>query len=206
MAVYTYLVYCPETQEALLIDPSGHVDDLLETLNEKELTLKYIVNTHGHGDHVGGNAELQSTTGAQIVMHPADDQFFSIPQAQEICRQLGFEPSPRADITVQDGDEIKIGNVTLKVIHTPGHSPGCICLLAEDHLFTGDTLFVGSVGRADLPGSSGQQMLASIRDKILPLPDNTIILPGHAYGPQPTSTIKQEKENNGFIINYITGE
>ena len=117
--------------------------------------------------------------------------------------QMGFEPSPPADMTVKDGDRLVIGKVSLKVIHTPGHSPGGICLLADGQLFTGDTLFVGSIGRTDLPGASEQQFLTSIKEKLLTLPDETIVWPGHDYGPAPSSTIGLEKTLNPFVRQLV---
>jgi glyoxylase-like metal-dependent hydrolase (beta-lactamase superfamily II) len=199
MAVFCYLVSCPETKEALLIDPGGNVEQLVEKIKEKNLKLKYIVNTHGHSDHTGGNAKLKELTNALIVMHRADNELFNTPVGHGMSRSLGFEPSPPADVTVGDGDTVEVGSVSLKVIHTPGHSPGGICLLGDGNLFSGDTLFVGGIGRTDLPGSSHQQFMASIREKLLTLPEETIVWPGHDYGPVPSSTIEMEKKLNPWL-------
>jgi len=116
--------------------------------------------------------------------------------------QLGFTPSPSADVLLEDGDTISFGNSELTVLHTPGHSPGGICLYVENNLFTGDTLFVGAVGRTDLPGGSMETLLRSIKDRILSLPDETIIWPGHDYGRSPKSTIALEKSHNPYITNF----
>ncbi len=203
MMVFCYLVLCPKEKEALLIDPAGNEEDLVEKLAEKELNLKYIVNTHGHYDHTGGNVRIKEMTGADIVMHKSDSDLFSSDLGREMATQMGYDPTPPADITVTDGDTISIGKVELKVIHTPGHSPGGICLLTEGNLFTGDTLFVGGVGRTDLPGSSMQAFIKSLKEKLLTLPDETVVWPGHDYGPAPSSTIGMEKKLNPFLRQLI---
>jgi hydroxyacylglutathione hydrolase len=199
MDVFCYLVACPITKEALFIDPGGDEEELVERLSQKGFELKYIVNTHGHPDHVCGNAKVKELTGAKIVMHEKDSEIFTSPTGQERARQMGFTPSPPADITVKDGDRIVVGEVSLEVIHTPGHSPGGICLLADGNLFTGDTLFVGAVGRTDLPHSSMNQFMKSIEQRLLTLPDDTIVWPGHDYGFKPSSTIGEEKNTNPWL-------
>jgi glyoxylase-like metal-dependent hydrolase (beta-lactamase superfamily II) len=199
MDVFCYLVACPNTKEALFIDPAGDEEKLADRANKKGLALKYIVNTHGHGDHTCGNKRMKALTGARIVMHELDDQTFNSPEGQEMSKAWGFEPSPPADVTVRDGDLIEVGDVSLKVIHTPGHSPGGICLLSNGNLFTGDTLFVGGIGRTDLPGSSERQFFKSIKEKLFKLPDDTIVWPGHDYGDRPKSTIGREKRSNPWL-------
>ncbi len=199
MAVYCYIVWCDDTKEALVIDPGGDVTRIMESLADKGLTLKYIVNTHGHSDHTAGNGELKELTNAEIVMHTHDHELLKLPEVQAIGRQLGFEPSPPADVTVKDHDDITVGNVSLKVIHTPGHTPGGMCLLADGQLFTGDTLFVGGIGRTDLPGSSHEQFIRSLKERLITLPDATVVWPGHDYGPNPSSTIGLEKTANPFL-------
>lgn len=196
MDVFCYIVACPSTKEALVIDPAGDEERIVERVKEKGLTLKYIVNTHGHGDHLCGNDKVKALTDAKIVMHELDNQMFTSPQGQETARQWGFTPSPPADMTVKDGDEIVAGDVSLKVIHTPGHTPGGICLLWDGNLFTGDTLFVGGIGRTDLPGASVTQFMTSIKERLLILPGETIVWPGHDYGSKPSSTIDTEKRTN----------
>jgi hydroxyacylglutathione hydrolase len=199
MDVFCYIVSCPVKKEALVIDPAGNEEDIVERIDKNGLVLKYIVNTHGHADHTCGNAKMKDLTGAQIIMHEEDDKVFNSPEGQVMARQMGFAVSPHADIFVKDGDEISIDDVTLKVIHTPGHSPGGICLLGYGNLFTGDTLFVGSIGRTDLPGSSAAQFMNSINKRLLTLPVDTIVWPGHDYGDRPSSTIGREKITNPFL-------
>jgi hydroxyacylglutathione hydrolase len=199
MDVFCYLVSWLNTKEALFIDPAGDEEKLVDRAKKKGLALKYIVNTHGHGDHTCGNKRMKALTGARIVMHELDDQIFNSPKGQEMSKAWGFEPSPPADVKVKDGDLIAVGEVSLKVIHTPGHSPGGICLLSDGNLFTGDTLFVGGIGRTDLPGSSERQFLESIKEKLLKLPDETIVWPGHDYGNRPKSTIGLEKATNPWL-------
>ncbi len=199
MDVFCYLIASPRTKEALVIDPAGDEEKVFARIEERGLTLKYIVNTHGHPDHTCGNAKMKELTQARIVMHELDNQIFSSDQGLQMARQWGFTPSPPADMTVEDGDEIVVGDVALKVLHTPGHSPGGICLLADGDLFTGDTLFVGAVGRTDLPGASLDDFMKSIKERLLTLPDETIVWPGHDYGVRPSSTIGTEKRSNPYI-------
>jgi len=199
MHVFCYFVACTRTKEALVVDPAGDEDRIVERITQKDLTLKYIVNTHGHPDHTCGNEKVKALTGAKIIMHELDDQMFNSEQGKEMARQWGFTPSPPADITVKNDDQIVVGDVCLKVIHTPGHSPGGICLLGDGNLFTGDTLFVGGIGRTDLPGASTSQFMRSIKEILLTLPAETIVWPGHDYGGRPCSTIEDEKRTNPWL-------
>jgi glyoxylase-like metal-dependent hydrolase (beta-lactamase superfamily II) len=199
MVVFSYLVSCPETKEALIIDPAGNEEQLAERIKKKGLHLKYIVNTHGHADHTCGNEKMKELTGALTVMHKDDNAVFTSHPAQAMAMQMGFQPMEPVDMTVQEGDRLEIGNVFLEVIHTPGHTPGGICLLGEGNLFSGDTLFVGSVGRTDLPLSSHELFMKSIREKLVTLPDETVVWPGHDYGPAKSSTIGLEKKLNPFL-------
>ncbi len=203
MAVFCYIVSCPDTKEAVVIDPGGNEEDVVRRIKEKGLNLKYIVNTHVHGDHTCGNARVKALTGAQIIIHELDSPFLGLAVGQEMFARLGHAPSPPADITVKHSDRIVSGKVSLEVIHTPGHSPGGICLLAEGNLFTGDTLFVGGIGRTDLPGCSHTDFMKSIKEKLLPLPDDTIVWPGHDYGPSPSSTIGLEKIANPWVRQLV---
>jgi hydroxyacylglutathione hydrolase len=203
MEVFCYLVYDESSREGILIDPAGDEEHLLALLEERKIRLRYIVNTHGHADHTCGNGRLRDATGAPIVMHALDDDFFGSPEGVQWAQMLGFEPSPRADVRVQDGDELVFGNCTMKFLHTPGHTPGACCILIDGNLFTGDTVFVGAVGRTDLPGASFDQLIESLKTKILPLPPQTIVWPGHDYGDSPTSTVGEEAETNPYITDFL---
>ena len=198
-AVFAYVVGCPETGEGIVIDPADQVDVLLDIAKNRKIDrIKYIVNTHGHADHAGGNREMKERTNAQIVVHKDDAERLANPSALAI-QMFQCETSPPADITVEEGDRIEFGNHSLDVIHTPGHTPGGICLYTNGYVFTGDTLFVGGIGRTDLPGGSMAQLIQSIKNKLLALPDDTLVFPGHNYGSSPQSTIGKEKQSNPFV-------
>jgi len=198
MQVCCYIVSCEETKDAVIIDPGGEETKILESCRKNSLGVKYIIATHGHPDHVCGNARLKEETGAQIVMHRLDAEFFWQPKVREYFSMLGLPESPKPDILVDDGDTISFGREQLQVIHTPGHSPGGICLYNQPDCFTGDTLFVGGVGRTDFPGGSSRELMQSIRDRLLIMPPDTIVWPGHGYGGS-RSTIAEEANSNPFL-------
>lgn len=198
-SIFCYLIGDEETQEGLFIDPADEVDSLLKEAKKNGLDkIKYIVNTHCHVDHIMGNAEMKKKTGAKIIIHEEEAAYLTR-TSPDLLMMFQATPSPPADILVKEGDRIKVGKVALTVLHTPGHSPGGMSLYMDGMVFTGDTLFVGSVGRTDFPGSSWDVMEASIRNKLFTLPGNTVVFPGHNYGSAPTSTIQYEKRYNPFV-------
>ncbi len=190
-----YIIGCEDTKEAAVIDPGGEADRILATIEEMGLELKYIINTHGHFDHTADNKKMKDATGADIIIHTLDA--FMLPELSTGAMMFGLnvEDSPPADRTVEDNDEIKVGNITLKVIHTPGHSPGGISLYADGVVFAGDTLFSGSVGRTDLPGGSFNTLKDSIQNKLFILGDDIRVFPGHMG----ETSIKKEKQFNPFV-------
>ena len=181
---FSYVVGCESTRKALVIDPGPDVERIVSLAADENLDLVTIVNTHGHGDHTAGNAKLKSRTGAQIVIHGLDGDRY-----------------PDADVLLSNEKTLQLGEITFDVIHTPGHTPGGICLQARGNLFTGDTLFVGDSGRTDLAGGDRPTLGKSIR-RLMELPDHTVVWPGHDYGPTPSSTIGWEKRNNANAIEY----
>jgi hydroxyacylglutathione hydrolase len=196
--IFTYLIGDENAKEGLFIDPSADHDLLLKEAMSHGLTIKYIVNTHHHIDHSMGNKEMVRRTGAKIIIHEADAPGL-LDAPRNILDMFQAELSPPADILVSDGAQIQVGEIALQVIHTPGHTPGGMCLYINGMVFTGDTLFVGSVGRTDFPGGSYQELEQSIRTKLYTLPGETVVFPGHNYGMSPTSTIQQEKRTNGVV-------
>jgi hydroxyacylglutathione hydrolase len=197
-SVFAYLIGSENAGEALVIDPAGDMELIVREAEKNKLRIKYIVNTHSHVDHVMGNKQMKSLTGAEIVIHEADAADL-IGQPAHVMNMFGAEVSPPADMAVRDGDLITVGEISLRVLHTPGHSPGSMCLHTDGLVFTGDTLFVGGVGRTDLGGGSWETLVASIRMKLFTLPDSTVVLPGHNYGEAAKSTIGVEKVSNPYV-------
>jgi glyoxylase-like metal-dependent hydrolase (beta-lactamase superfamily II) len=190
-----FILGCEDTREAVVIDPGDDADQILMILAREKLTVKYLINTHGHFDHVGANRRMKEVTGAKLAIHPDD-----VPMLSELSRSaasfgLSAENSPEPDLLLHDKDTVRFGNITLTVIHTPGHSRGGIALYTPGHLFAGDTLFAGSIGRTDLPGGDYDTLIASIKRKLLVLPDDTVVYTGHG----PETTIADEKRMNPFL-------
>jgi hydroxyacylglutathione hydrolase len=190
-----YIVYCQETLECAVIDPGAEPEKIFRLIGHKDLKPTTLINTHGHVDHVGANRDIKDKFDIPLYLHAADSPMLESILQSELSFFLGAKESPPPDKYLEEGDEIKIGNVSLSVIHTPGHSPGSVSLLGDGILFSGDTLFFGGVGRTDLPGGSWSEMENSIREKIFTLPADTVVLPGHG----PTTTVDQETKFNPFI-------
>ena len=190
-----FILGCESTKEAVVVDPGDDSDRILMALAKAELKVKYLVNTHGHFDHVGGNKRMKEATGAPIAIHPGDEPMLTELSHSAAMFGLSAENSPPADLLLNDGDEVAFGEITLKVIHTPGHSPGGICLYTPGHLFAGDTLFAGSIGRTDLPGGDYDTLISSIKTKLLNLPAQTVVYTGHG----PETSIANEKRMNPFL-------
>jgi hydroxyacylglutathione hydrolase len=183
---FTYIIIDEKNRNSIIVDPSWDLEIIFDFLNKNKLGNEFIINTHSHFDHVLGNEQVVKTTGAKIIQHKA---------------------SPlKKDIEVNDDELIKFGDSQIKIIHTPGHSGDSICLVINDKIIlTGDTLFVGSCGRIDLPGSDPVQMYYSIYNKLINLDENLIVYPGHHYGSTKTSTLRDEKKSN-FVFKFHNRE
>ncbi|HHW41562.1 MAG TPA: MBL fold metallo-hydrolase [Syntrophomonadaceae bacterium] len=195
MMANCYIIWCRQTKDALVIDPGGDGSRILAEIKKEGLKVKYIVNTHGHIDHIAANYDVKEGTGAKLLIHPDDAPLLTNPDLNLSLYMGSPFQSPKADMLISDGEEIAIGNLRFEVLHTPGHTRGGVCLKTEGAIFTGDTLFAGSIGRTDFPGGSYKQLLDSIRNKILPSDDNCVVYPGHG----PASTVGHERVNNPFL-------
>ena len=199
METFSYIIADEDTRTCALIDPAFDTDRLLERVSGQGLRLTHVINTHSHADHTAGNAAIVAATGARLCIHHLDAAALRRVFNRGFSRLMGGKGSPAPDVLLEDGDTVRVGTVPLKVIHTPGHTPGGICLHVGDHLFTGDTVFVGSAGRVDLPGGNRQQLATSIASRICTLPGDTVIWPGHDYGSSPRSTVAREMQTNPFM-------
>jgi len=190
-----YLVYCEKTFECAIVDPGAEAEKIFRVIIKKKLKPMILINTHGHVDHVGANKDIKERFDIPLYIHASDGPMLNGVRQYELSFFLGAKDSPSPDKFLEDGEKIHIGKSQMKVIHTPGHSPGSVSLLGDGFLISGDALFFGGVGRTDLPGGSWKELENSIRNKILVLPDETIVLPGHG----PLTTIGQEKSSNPYI-------
>ncbi|MGD9210225.1 MAG: MBL fold metallo-hydrolase [Desulfobacteraceae bacterium] len=189
-----YIIGCPKTQETAVIDPGDEGDKILMLLAKNSLKVTKIINTHGHFDHVGANRYIKEATGADLLIHRKDASMLSQLSTAAAAWGMRAENSPAPDKELEDGDTISFGEITLNVIHTPGHTHGGISLYGENCVFVGDTLFAGSIGRTDLPGGDYETIISSIQQKLFTLPEETKVYPGHMG----TTTIGMEKRNNPF--------
>ena len=190
-----YLVYCEETRDCAVIDPGADPEKIISTVADLELKPVVVLNTHGHVDHIGANSDIIQKYAVPLAMHAADTGMLQVSDYIELSLLLGARNSPAPDRLLAEGDEIAVGRTSLRVIHTPGHTPGSIGFVHGGVLFSGDTLFCGGVGRTDLPGGSWKDLERSIRERILTLPEETIVLPGHG----PRTTVEQERSSNPFL-------
>jgi hydroxyacylglutathione hydrolase len=190
-----FIVGCDETRQAAVIDPGDEADRILLALADAKLTVVQLINTHGHFDHVGANRRMKQATGAPLLIHALDVPMLSQLSRSAAAWGMTAENSPQPDRTIDDGDLIQVGTLTFRVIHTPGHTPGGVSLLAGSSLFVGDTLFAGSVGRTDFPGGSFDDLKKSIRDKLFTLPADVTVYTGHG----PETTIGAERRGNPFV-------
>ena len=197
LAVNCFILGCEKTKEAVVIDPGSNAERVAAAIQKLGLKVKYVVNTHGHFDHVGGNRAILAATGATLLIHRDDVPFLS--RAADVATMYGLttENSPPPGQTLHDGMSVSFGEYELKVLHTPGHTPGGCSLYIEKEgmVITGDTLFADSVGRTDFPGSSHEALISGIRTKLLTLPDETLVFPGHG----PSTTIGRERLHNEYL-------
>ncbi len=193
-----FILGCEETREAAVVDPGDEADRILSILSDLNLGLKYILNTHGHFDHVAGNKRIKDITQADILIHALDAPMLNRLSASAAAWGLSAEDSPAADRTLQEGDRVTFGNITLMVIHTPGHTPGGISFCTNGYVFVGDTLFAGSIGRTDFPGGDYDTLISSIKNKLFVLDDGVKVFTGHG----PETTIGREKRYNPFVREF----
>jgi len=196
MATFCYIVGDESSRTCAVIDPAFETRRILNKTRELGFQVIAVINTHAHFDHSGGNGHIIAATGARLYIHELEARQLTGVLARTSARFLGGKGSPSPDVLLKEGDTITIGETSLEVIHTPGHTRGGICLYTVGHVFTGDTLFVQGVGRTDLAGGSWPILLKSIQEKLYTLPGDTIVWPGHDYGPTPYSTIAREQKSN----------
>ena len=190
-----YIVGSETTREGLVIDPGGNAEDIIKAIRDSGLDIKIIVLTHGHSDHIAALHDIQNRTGAEVAIHIADAQFLQSRGVFSSMFGISYKtPAPPGRL-LREGDTIDVGDLRFSVLHTPGHTPGSICLLGDNGVFTGDTLFYRGIGTTLMPGSSRRQLIDSIHARLMVLPDNTKVYPGHGR----ETTIGTERQNNPFL-------
>jgi len=196
-----YILGCDRTRLAAVIDPGGDADKILITLAKDKLRCFYIINTHGHFDHAADNKRLKEVTGAQLLIHRTDAPMILHQKTSGGMWGMKVDNSPPADRYLEEGDIITFGDLSLKVLHTPGHSPGGISLVTDKMVFVGDTLFAGSIGRTDFPGGDYDGLIRNVREKIFTLDDDVVVYPGHGT----KTTVGRERRTNPFFIGWQKG-
>ena len=191
-----YVVGCQETKEGAVVDPGGHPQRILDEVKRLGLTIKYVLDTHAHFDHTDANGAIVQATGAPLALHPQDLPLLKHSGGAAFFG-LQADPSPLPDLELHDGDELEVGKLCFRVLHTPGHTPGHVCFYepAEGVIFDGDVLFYRGVGRTDLPGGSWRQLMDSIQQVLFALPEDTVVYSGHG----PATTIGEEKRLNPWL-------
>jgi len=190
-----YLLGCERTRLAAVIDPGGDAEVIISTVEREDLNVLFIINTHGHFDHTAANKPLKEATGAELLIHKADAPFLARQSQSAASWGIYIDDSPPPDRYIEEGDLIVFGDVTLEVLHTPGHSPGGVSLFTDKVVFVGDALFAGSIGRTDFPGGDYDTLIQSVRSKIFTLGDDVTVYPGHG----PATTVGNEKRFNPFF-------
>lgn len=191
LGVNCYIVVDPASRAGMVIDPGDDAAEIIRYIGQANIQVKYIVNTHGHSDHIGANAALKAATKAPLLIHAADELMLKNP-----LNYLGETiVSSTADAFLKDGDILSLGGSQFKVLHTPGHTAGGICLQGDNVLFSGDSLFAESIGRCDLPGGNLNDLIGSLKTKVMALPDDVMVYPGHG----PATKIGWERRHNPYL-------
>ncbi len=195
LEVNCYILACERTKEGIILDPGDDPQDVLAAVREDDILVREIIATHGHFDHIGRAREIQHALNVPFVIHREDLDL--VEGLEDIAAFFGVKVSPPPEVSrfLSEGDEVRFGDETLRVLHTPGHSPGGVTLVRNGLAFVGDCLFAGSIGRTDMPGQSHDVLMASLRDKIMVLDDATEVYPGHG----PPTTIGEERKHNPFL-------